>query len=87
GSSDPRVIDRELGLVGPSTIQYQRVQNQDEASILSFWVEVSCGDIIEDAPAEHHVDLVAPFKKSVKQIICEKIWALGEREDIKPCLS
>ncbi|KAL6996042.1 hypothetical protein U1Q18_006177 [Sarracenia purpurea var. burkii] len=28
-------------------------------------------DFLQDAPAEHHVDLVAPFKKSVKQIICE----------------
>ncbi|KAA8527054.1 hypothetical protein F0562_008717 [Nyssa sinensis] len=39
--------------------------------ILSLWFEVFHADVIEDTPEEHHVDLVVPFKKSVKQIIRE----------------
>lgn len=34
-------------------------------------VEEDDDDFLQDAPEEHHVDLVAPFKKSVVQIIRE----------------
>lgn len=34
-------------------------------------VEEDDDDFLQDAPEEHHVDLVVPFKKSVIQIIRE----------------
>ncbi|CAL5390285.1 unnamed protein product [Camellia sinensis] len=35
-------------------------------------IEEDDDDFLQDDPGEHQVDLVVPFKKSVKQVICEK---------------